>query len=145
MEHNKLASAFLSSMDALFNSDVVSNLHSLSQGESFILNYLQQHPESATPGSISGAMKTSTARTAAALKTLEAKGCILRTIDKNDRRRVLVELTAFGAKKVEELRKSLYDGAVYAINALGDDAEEFIRMIEKLADSTAAPGEEKQE
>ena len=83
-------------------------------------------------------MKTSTARTAAALRSLEAKGCILRSIDKNDRRRVLVELTAFGSKKVEELRKNLYDGAVYALNALGDDAEEFIRLIDKLTDPTPA-------
>ncbi len=138
MEHNRLASAFLDSLDALFDLDVVSELHNLSQGESFILNYLSRHPESATPGSISGAMKTSTARTAAALRSLEAKGCILRSIDKNDRRRVLVELTAFGSKKVEELRKNLYDGAVYALNALGDDAEEFIRLIDKLTDPTPA-------
>ncbi len=142
MEHNKLATAFLDSLDALFDLDVVSELHSLSKGESFILDYLSRHPDSATPGSISGAMKTSTARTAAALRSLEAKGCILRTIDQADRRRVLVELTSFGKSKVEELRKHLYDGAVYALNALGDDAEEFIRLIDKLTDPAPAQKDE---
>lgn len=133
VDYLKLASDLIDSVGNFWSSESVSCLHNMSQGESFILNYLLQHPDSVTPGIISDAMKTSTARTAAALRTLEAKGCILRTMDNEDRRRVFVELTSFGLQKVEELRQTLQGYAVQIIEALGDDAEDFIRMIDKIA------------
>lgn len=133
-EKKELASSLLYGFAKLFDSAAIAGLYNMTRGESFILNYLLQHPESVTPGSISDAMKASTARTAAALRTLEAKGCILRTMDSRDRRRVFVELTTVGVKKVEEMRKAVYDGVLEMLNALGEDAQEFVRIIKKLAE-----------
>lgn len=142
MDCLKLAAELLNSVGSFLSSKAVSGLYNMSQGESFILNYLLQHPDSVTPGIISDAMNTSTARTAAALRTLEAKGCILRTIDKTDRRRVFVELTTVGISKVEEMRKTVQEFAVDIIEALGDDAEEFIRLIDKIALNQNSKGAE---
>ncbi len=140
MDSEALARELLQCVGEVWNSTAFSRIFSLSQGESFILNYLLQHPDSVTPGNISDAMKTSTARTAAALRTLEAKGCILRTIDRADRRRVFVELTNIGLKKVEELRSSIFSTATDIVNCLGDDAEEFIRLMEKLTEFSETVG-----
>lgn len=132
-EKRELVPELLKGFSKLFDSVAISGLYSMTRGESFILNYLLQHPESVTPGSISDAMKASTARTAAALRTLEAKGCILRTVDSADRRRVFVELTTVGVKKVEEMRKAVYEAVTELLDALGDDAQEFVRIISRLS------------
>jgi len=104
------------------------------RGENFVLSLLAQKGECALPGEISSEMNISTARIAATLNSLESKGFITREIDKNDRRRILVELTPEGREQAHRQRHKILEGTTRMMELLGEeDAREFVRILEKLA------------
>ncbi len=73
------------------------------QGETGILCWLLKvYPVSICPGDIAEKMRIGTGRVGNALKSLEKKGVIIRTQDKNDKRKVLVSLTKQGYEKTKE-------------------------------------------
>ena len=61
--------------------------HSM-KGEAFMLLYLLQKGEGATPGELGRALKSSTARVAAALNSLERKNQVTRKTDQKECRRI---------------------------------------------------------
>ena len=105
-------------------------------GETFILRYVDEHQSaSVTPSQISGAMNVSSARIAAALNTLEKKGLVVRTFDKNDRRKTLVSLTEEGRAAAQKQKLSVLQKISYTLRLLGErDAEDFMRITRKLAE-----------
>lgn len=107
------------------------------RGEKFVLHYLTHHANGdVTPSDISCAMNTSTARTAAALNSLEDKGLITRAINKNDRRQIIVQITEKGARYAKEIEMNFFKKAVQIFDAIGeDDAKELVRIIAKIASS----------
>lgn len=106
--------------------------HSM-KGEAFMLLYLLQKGEGATPGELGRALKSSTARVAAALNSLERKGQVTRTTDEKDRRKVLVELTKEGRKKAEECRRVPEQMVSRVMEQLGEeDARNMLHILKRI-------------
>ena len=58
--------------------------------------------------------------------------------DKNDRRRILVELTRAGQERVDEHGKKMLENMKGILDYLGEqDASEFVRILKRLADKPA--------
>jgi DNA-binding MarR family transcriptional regulator len=105
------------------------------QGEIFVLKYLFRKGDTVVPGDISDTMGISSARTAAALNNLEHKGFVTREIDKDDRRRILVKITPEGKAFAQKHLQDVIQNTAEMLSLLGEeDAKEYIRITEKLAD-----------
>ncbi len=110
------------------------------QGEMKILNYLFYNNEPVLPGKLCEVLYMTSGRISAALKSLEAKGCIRREVSEADRRRIPVMLTEKGYNYFKTEKEKLYANYKEMFSKLGEnDMREFIRIIEKLNDI----GEEK--
>lgn len=106
--------------------------HSM-KGEAFLLVYLLQKGEGASPGELGKALKSSTARVAAALNSLERKKLVIRKTNEEDRRKVLVELTEEGRKKAEECRQVPEHMVAYLMEQLGkEDAIHMLHIIKRI-------------
>lgn len=106
--------------------------HSM-KGEAFMLLYLLQKGEGATPGELGRALKSSTARVAAALNSLERKNQVTRKTDQKDRRKVLVELTEEGRKKAEECRRVPEHMVTRLMERLGEeDAQSMLHIMKRI-------------
>ena len=106
--------------------------HSM-KGEAFMLLYLLQKGEGATPGELGRALKSSTARVAAALNSLERKNQVTRKTDQKDRRKVLVELTEEGRKKAEECRRIPEHMLTRLMESLGEeDAKNMLHIMKRI-------------
>ena len=105
----------------------------ISQGDSFVLNYLYTHNCRAYPKENSDAMAVSTARIAKILGDLDSQGMISRKCDEKDNRKVIIVLTSKGVKKVAELRKNAIEKLEAVLSALDEEEiEEFMRIRKKL-------------
>ena len=103
------------------------------KGEAFMLLYLLQKGEGATPGELGRALKSSTARVAAALNSLERKNQVTRKTDKKDRRKGLVELTEEGRKKAEECRRVPEHMMTRLMERLGEeDAQSMLHIMKRI-------------
>lgn len=106
---------------------------SYTKGETLILGYLYDKAAPVQPGELSGVMEASTARVAAVLRRLEAKGQIARTADAADRRRIFVRITDAGRRLVEARRREVYDYFDEILAQLGeDDVREGMRILERI-------------
>lgn len=107
-------------------------LTQLSQGEPFVLNYLLHHRQ-AHPVDLSRRLGVSSARIAALLGRLEAKGLILRGSDPLNNRQVIVTLSPQGLEAIQAFRDRVLRAAAQMLAALGpEDAREFVRLQKKL-------------
>lgn len=89
--------------------------------------------EGATPGELGRALKSSTARVAAALNSLERKNQVTRKTDQKDRRKVLVELTEEGRKKAEECRRIPEHMVTRLMESLGEeDAKNMLHIMKRI-------------
>jgi len=104
------------------------------QGETFAILFISRQGGIVLPSEISSEMNISSARVAAMLNNLENKGLITRQIDKDDRRRVLVDLTAEGEELAEKHNQMVVGGTARMLEMLGEhDSKELVRITEKLA------------
>lgn len=102
--------------------------------ENFILTYLGDHPDKATPRELSQRFNVTVARVSTVLKHLEGKQLISRTINPTDKRKFIFELTELGRSKVTELNQDRYNDLVDLVEYLGEkDAKDYIRILKKLA------------
>ena len=135
MNYEKLANEFLNATFELNKKGPQKTVDQSMQGESFVLYYLYEIESKALPSTISDKMGISTARVAVILNRLENKELITRTIDKSDRRRILVELTNKGINVSKTLHNKLREMVVNLLTILGEeDSKEFVRIIKKLSD-----------
>ncbi len=112
---------------------------SYTKGEMLILGYLYDKAEPVQPGELSGVMEATSARVAAALRRLEAKGQIARTLDAADRRRVLVRITPTGRSLVEARRREVHDYFDEILRRLGeDDVNEGMRLLDRITEIAEA-------
>ncbi len=103
-------------------------------GEAFVLYQVSRSVGSITPSDISCNIGVSTARVATTLKNLEKKEMIVREIDKDDRRKILIKITEKGKEEVEKNYNHLLNNTIEMLVFLGeDDANEFIRIKKRLA------------
>lgn len=86
MDYSALAAELLSFRTALHHLPAVRGLDEMSGGEYFVLHFLLRHGGTAGPSELSRSLYASSARIAALLKHLEAKGWIVRTPDADDER-----------------------------------------------------------
>ena len=122
MDYSALAAELLSFRTALHHLPAVRGLDEMSGGEYFVLHFLLRR-----------SLYASSARIAALLKHLEAKGWIVRTPDAADVRRVDVVLTEAGAACIRERLSAVLDEVSGLLSALSpEEAAEYVRLQRKL-------------
>lgn len=133
MDYSALAAELLSFRTALHHLPAVRGLDEMSGGEYFVLHFLLRHGGTAGPSELSRSLYASSARIAALLKHLEAKGWIVRTPDADDERRVDVVLTEAGAACIRERLGAVLDEVSVLLSALSPEAAaEYVRLQRKL-------------
>lgn len=143
MDYTELAKEFMQNMVQSKKGNLHKNMRNSMQGETFILHYISDNGGKVIPSAISHDMDISSARIAAALNSLEGKGYITRCIDKNDRRKIVVELTEAGKKQEEEKKKCIMETTAGMLKYLGEeDAKHFVRILKKLAERGSLTEEE---
>lgn len=119
-------------------------------GEVAVLRLLQGTNAELGAGHISRELHMTTSRVAAVLNSLERKDMIERSVDAQDRRRVMVQLTAKGERCCQERHREARARITALLSRLGEsDAAEFTRLTKRVFDiltqlggpQPAAPGE----
>ena len=135
MDYLKLATELLNTMQTLQKKQSQKIFTEAIHGEAFVLNYIANQKGDVLPGEISQKMDVSSARIAAALNSLGKKELITRRIDINDRRKILINITAKGKDLALQHRQSILLIASKNLELLGEhDANEYIRILKKLAE-----------
>lgn len=97
------------------------------------VRFLFEHECVATPAQLIAFFGFSHARLTKILVDLEAEGCVVRSSDPADRRRVIVHLTEKGLERAVRKRAELLDCMTAVLEALGEeDAVHFVRIMNKL-------------
>lgn len=108
------------------------------KGEQFILGYLYEKNSPVTPSEISDAMRISSARVSAALGALEKKGQIIREIDRNNRRNILVTITDSGRDRNRSNKLRMREFMITVLTEMGEtDSAEFVRLIKRFFEISA--------
>ena len=137
MDYENLAHDYMEVMSRMGKRNAQKKLNDSMHGEQFMLFCISKHEGSVIPSEISNEMGISTARIAAALKNLESKGMITRIIDKNDRRKILVNLTEAGYEQAKQHYSMIMNITTNMLQYLGEkDAKEFLRIMKKLAEKS---------
>ncbi len=135
MDYIKLADEFLESMRLFRKANMHKNINDSLHGEAFVLHCIYQQGGDILPGEISSEMEVSSARVATALNSLEKKKLITRSIDVNDRRKILVSLTPEGIEVAERHKQAVLQDAARMLERLGEqDAKEYVRINKRLAE-----------
>lgn len=104
------------------------------RGETQILLMLAHRNEAVCAGVLTEHVGLTSGRVANILKQLERKGYIERTPGTDDRRKVLVCLTASGRQYAKQVYQKEMDGYARLLRVLGgQDAQEFVRLIKQGA------------
>lgn len=103
------------------------------KGELFVLHYLSDKGDDASPSELSSALHSSPARISALLKSLEKKGKIERHIDANNRRNVRVLITKTGDVEAEAEIQKFSDIFAKIFIEMGEkDSAEYLRLLERF-------------
>lgn len=106
-----------------------------SHGEILILVSLWHLGVPVVPSDIAKKATMSTARVTAILNNLEEKGFITREIDKADRRKILVSITALGKENAILAKQETLAQVEEIFKEMGEkDAQEFIRLLQAFFD-----------
>ena len=134
LDYTVLAREYMEVLFQMRNRKASKRITDSMHGEHVMLSYLSHHDGTGIPSEISSELGVSTARIAATLNSLEAKGLITRRIDELDRRRILVELTEAGKTRESNHTKHIMGVVVHMLEDLGEhDAVEFLRILKKLS------------
>lgn len=135
MDYVELAKQFLQNAYQFQSHSHQKKINETMQGETFALLYILKKGGIVLPSQISSEMNISSARVAAILNNLENKGLVIRKIDKDDRRRILVDLTQKGTNLAEQYEQMVVNMTIQTLKLLGEhDAKEFVRIMGKLAE-----------
>lgn len=135
MDFEQMAQEYLETMFYMRKVNSHKEIHDSVHGENFVLFFISQNGGKVIPSDISNEMGISSARVAAALNSLEKKGLIIRKIDTEDRRRILIDLTDSGREQVNSHFRMVLNMVKNMLQYLGEnDAREFIRIMKRLAE-----------
>ena len=135
MDYTELAGQFLQYFNKFRKNHHQKAIDETLGGEAFVLLYIWRKSSYVLPSEVSNEMCISSARMAAILNALENKGLVIRQIDREDRRRILVSLTRSGEAAARELSQKALNSAVHMLEMLGErDANEFVRIMGRLVD-----------
>ena len=130
MDYKQLAAELLTKMPTTDKLLPQRAIHS----DAMLLMHLECR-DKVLPKEISDALGVSTARVAVVLNELEEKGYITREIDSQDRRQIIVKITAEGEKARAEQKQRILNQVTEFLNELGEhDAKEYVRIMCRLAD-----------
>ncbi|MEL4105596.1 MarR family winged helix-turn-helix transcriptional regulator [Oscillospiraceae bacterium WX1] len=133
MDTAQLAAEMLAKTGEMMRTSWPRKMHAFLQGEMFILHFISHQSGDVLPSELSAAMKTSTARVAMALKSLEGKGLIERRIDKEDRRRVKVSMTQAGRDMITCQHGEMRRRVEQILTVLGEkDTLEYLRIVGRM-------------
>ncbi|MDF2922313.1 MAG: hypothetical protein K0R57_1227 [Paenibacillaceae bacterium] len=133
MSFDTMADKLLQGLEAMARNTPHKLVSELSHGEIFLLGWLLSNDGVAGSSALSGAMKTSTARVAAAVKSMERKGWVYRESDQEDQRRTMVYLTPAGKEQAIVCRERARNALKELLEELGEeDAGEYLRLIGRL-------------
>lgn len=133
MDYKDLADEYLKVMYSMRNSNAQKQIDESLNGENFVLFYIFEHKANVIPSDVSKAMGSTTARIATILNSLEKKRLIIRTIDVQDRRRIIINLTDTGKEYVHEQNQKRKEFITNMLKYLGEhDAKEYIRIMKKF-------------
>ena len=111
------------------------------RGEMAVLRLLGESGLPLTAGDLSRDLRMTTSRIAAVLNSLQKKGMIERGEDAQDRRRVLVRLTAEGSALCEQRKACVRRRLAAIFERLGmEDTREFMRIMGRILDINEALG-----
>ena len=103
------------------------------RGEVMALAYLNEFKDGATPGELAKFGGVSTARIATVLNSLEKKGFITRSVDPDDRRKVVVNVTPDGKAYSDMHKERRLQHLTKMMEYLGEeDAQHHIRIMKRL-------------
>jgi DNA-binding MarR family transcriptional regulator len=109
--------------------NMLDNVNRANKGELFVLQFLLMSNTEVLPSELSAALNASTARISALLGALEKKGQIVRNIDKNNRRNILVNITEAGRNRAETEMEEIKSRMTRVFTDMGkEDTTEFIRL-----------------
>jgi DNA-binding MarR family transcriptional regulator len=109
----------------------------IEKGELFVLKFLNDKSGKITPGRIGAALGSSPARISGALCALEKRGEILRLIDKDNRRQVLVEITDKGKCRVAEVLLEMKSVFFSVVEEMGiESVKSFIELASSFFEVT---------
>lgn len=135
MDYKDLALEFMEVMHQTRKRSISKQLDDSMRGEHFVLNYVSEHEGNVIPSDISNEMGISSARIAAALNGLEKKGLVIRSIDPQDRRRILIDMTDSGREQVKTHSQRVLDTSISMMEHLGEeDAKNYIRILKRMAE-----------
>lgn len=138
MNFEATADEFLQVLEALSRNSPLKQIGELSKGEIFLLGYLHSYSGSARSNVLSEALGTSTARIAAAVKSMERKGWVYRESDQEDHRKTIVHLTSEGEQHVLEYRRRVRHALKELLEQLGEqDTADYLRIIRRVNDIVA--------
>lgn len=133
MNFEKMADEMLQGLEAMARNRPHKLISELSQGETFLLGYLLSTGGVARSSELSEAMGTSTARIAAAVKSMERKGWVYRESDQTDHRRTMVHLTSAGKEYALDYRTRARNALKELLEELGEeDTAEYLRITKRV-------------
>lgn len=101
-----------------------------------ILRMLSVAGNETVAGDIANTLHMSTPRVASALRTLEARGLVLRMPSERDARRTVVRITMGGREALRAKQTELAEFVDYLMESVGEtDMYEFLRISHKIGDS----------
>lgn len=107
--------------------EFVQSINETVVGIGAVLRCLNEADEAVTAGKLSEVLNVSTARIAALLKKMVAKGLITRERDAEDRRVVVIRLTELGESKAQEMHNNMLRNLGHVIDVVGEE-----RMLEYM-------------
>lgn len=135
MDYRDLALEFIEVMNQTRKRNISKQIDDSMRGEHFVLNYISEYEGNVTPSDISNEMGITSARIAAALNGLEKKGLIIRSIDPQDRRRILIDMTDSGKEQVRNHYEKVLSTTTNMLRHLGEeDAMNYIRIMKKMSE-----------
>lgn len=98
-----------------------------------VLCMLYESSGDITAGDISDYMSVSTARVAALLKKMSAKGLIIKDVDMNDARIKIIRLSPLGIEIVSKMKEDLYSQIGTVIDKIGmEKMRDFISISSEI-------------
>ncbi len=136
MDYRAVAIELLDIRAKLMQIPIQKSVNEFTKGEFAALDFLYKNHGKAYPKELSRNMNVSSARIAVILKSLEAKGLIIRTSDAGDARQIVVVLTESGSSILLKKRKTIIASATSLLEKLGEeDTLNLLRIQKKILEN----------
>jgi len=135
MDYESLALEFFNVLPEFRRNVQQKKVNESMYGEAYILHYISSHDECLIPSDISNEMGISAPRMATVLSGMESKGYVIRQIDSQDRRRILITLTPSGKEQADKNSHTVIGAITGMLRYLGEkDAGEYVRITKRLSE-----------